>query len=77
MEQKIDKIVEIAKKKMNISEDKAREKAESIIPKLKRRTKITFYNPRISSVSAILACAERLRVRSVDFYFRNNQNIFI
>ena len=36
MEQKIDKLIEIAKTKMNMPEEKAREMANSIIPKLKR-----------------------------------------
>ena len=36
MEQKIDKLIEIAKTKMNMPEEKARKMANSIIPKLKR-----------------------------------------
>ena len=39
MEQKIDKLVEIAKTKMNIPEEKAREMANRVIPKLKRWVK--------------------------------------
>ena len=36
MEQKINRLVEIAKIKMNMPEEKAREMANSTIPKLKR-----------------------------------------
>lgn len=36
MEQKIDKLVQIAESQMNMPEDKAREMANNIIPKLKR-----------------------------------------
>lgn len=36
MEQKINRLVEIAKIKMNMAEEKAREMANSTIPKLKR-----------------------------------------
>lgn len=36
MEQKIDKLIKIAKTKMNMPEEKARGMANSIIPKLKR-----------------------------------------
>ena len=40
MEQKIDKLVNIAVTKMNISEDKARAHANEIIPTLKRWRKV-------------------------------------